>query len=218
MFKEADYIPALGYRWLTPIFDPVLRWMLPEETLKQQLIQQANVSAGHRVLDLGCGTGTLTVLAKQTQPEAEIIGVDADPDVLALARKKIARAGVRVTVEQGSATQLPYPDQTFDRVISSLVVHHLNSEAKRQAFMEVERVLRPGGEFHILDFGWPRSRYAHFIRPFARHLEQTADNLDGRLPEMLRSAGLRQVVEVAYYNAGIGTLSFLRAQKGEVRQ
>jgi SAM-dependent methyltransferase len=213
MVKEPTYIPALGHRWLTPLFDPVVRWLLPEDRLKRQLIQQAQLQPGQRVLDLGCGTGTLILMLKQIQPAVEAVGVDADPEVLALARAKLAQAGVAATLDHGSAAQLPYPDQSFDRVLSSLVIHHLPAEVKRGAFAEAMRVLRPGGELHILDFGPPRNRLARLIAPLSRRLERAADNVDGRLPEMLRAAGFAQVAEVAHFNAGVGTLAFLRARK-----
>ena len=64
--SDAKYIPALRFGWLTPIYDPVLRRLMPERALKQRLIAQAQIAAGQHVLDLGAGTGTLTIMLKKT--------------------------------------------------------------------------------------------------------------------------------------------------------
>lgn len=96
------YIPALGHAWLTGLYDPVLRFTMREATFKSQLVAQADVHPGHRVLDLGCGTGTLTVQIKQSQPDAEVFGLDGDADVLRRAAAKRERAGARSPRSSGS--------------------------------------------------------------------------------------------------------------------
>src|SRR3972149_904967 len=132
MARREKYIPALGHDWLTPLYDPLLRWVMREETFKRRLIAQADIQPGQRVLDLGCGTATLTILIKQVHPDSEVIGVDADVKVLDIGRAKASKAGVDITLDHGMAFQLPYPDRSFDRVLSSLVLHHLTREDKRR--------------------------------------------------------------------------------------
>jgi len=83
-----DYIPALRFHSLTRYFDTVLAVALKEEKFKSLLVRQANVRPGDRILDVGCGTGTLAVLLKQAVPEAQIVGLDADRAALEIARKK----------------------------------------------------------------------------------------------------------------------------------
>ncbi|MBI3760806.1 MAG: methyltransferase domain-containing protein [Chloroflexi bacterium] len=213
MSKGGKYIPALSFDWLTPLYDPLLRWGMREETFKRALIVQAQIKPGQRLLDLGCGTGTLTLLIKQLHPDSEVVGLDGDPNVLEIARGKAAQAGVTITLDHGLAFQLPYPDGSFDRVLSSLVLHHLTSEDKQRAAHEVFRVLRPGGELHVADFGQPRSAYAKLLAPVMQHLEEASDNFRGLLPEMFRGAGFAPVDEPAQFTTVFGGLSLYQARK-----
>ena len=213
MDKNGAYIPALGSDWLTPLYDPLLRWVMQEDTFKRDLVRRAQIRTGQRVLDLGCGTGTLTILVKQTHPGAEVVGLDGDPEILEIARAKAAKAGVDVVLDDGMAYQLPYADQSFDRVLSSLVFHHLTRENKRRALRETFRVLRPGGEVLVVDFGKPHNAYASLLALIIRRLEQASDNIKGLLPEMFRNAGFEQVEELARFTTMFGTLSFYRGRK-----
>jgi ubiquinone/menaquinone biosynthesis C-methylase UbiE len=213
MDKPTKYIPALRFTWLTPFYDPFLKWGMREEAFKRHLIQQAQIQPGMRVLDLGCGTGTLTILIKQTHMEADIVGLDGDPTVLEIAHSKADLAGVKIILDQGMAFELPYPDNSFDRVLSSLMIHHLTTENKQRAMREIYRVLRPAGELHIVDFGKPLSLYARLMALIMGRLEEAADNIRGLLPEMIRSAGFAQVDEAVQYTTIVGGLSLFRAKK-----
>jgi ubiquinone/menaquinone biosynthesis C-methylase UbiE len=213
MANGTKYIPALRFAWLTPVYDPVLRRMLPEVALKQLLIAQAQIAAGQRVLDLGAGTGTLTVMIKQACWEADVVGMDGDPKVLAIARVKATAAGVVIRFNQGLATALPYEDDSFDRVLSSLVLHHLTTEEKQHALGEAWRVLRPGGELHVLDFGPPQNVLAWLVSLVFRRLERTSDNIAGRLPGMFRQAGFTAVEQTAQQMTILGTLALYRGRK-----
>ena len=212
MSKPIHYIPALRFRWLTPLYDPLLKWVMGEETFKRQLILQANIQPNMKVLDLGCGTGTLTLMLKQVQPEARITGLDGDPQVLKLARQK--SGGMNIQWDEGLAFSLPYPDACFDRVVTSLVIHHLITEDKRHTFEEIYRVLRPGGELHILDFGPPHSVLTRFMTIYMRRLEEVADNFDGLIPQFVSEAGFRYISEVEHFFTVFGPLSLWRAIKG----
>lgn len=213
MQTDRKYIPALGLRWLTPLYDPLLRWGMREDTFKRQLIKQAHIEPGHRVLDLGCGTATLTIWIKQSHPDAEVVGLDGDPEVLEIGRAKAARAGVDIVLDSGMAFQLPYPDSSLDRVLSSLVWHHLTGEDKERAAKEVFRVLRPGGELHVVDFGKPRAGYARRLAPFMKRFEQAAENIEGLLPDYFRQAGFDPVEEPAHFETVFGTIAFYWARK-----
>jgi len=213
MTRDDKYIPALSYDRLTPLFDPVIRWSMRELELKRRLIVQARIEPGYRVLDLGCGTATLTILIKQMYPAAEVVGLDGDPKILAIAEAKAAKAEVSLTLDHGLAFEMPYPDQSFDRVVSSLVIHHLTTENKRRAFKDIQRVLRPGGELHVLDFGQPHNLYTSIVSPLIRRLEEAADNVQGLLPAMIREAGFDQVEVTQRFTTIFGPLALYRARR-----
>jgi SAM-dependent methyltransferase len=213
MMTSGRYIPALRFRWLTPLYDPLLKWVMREETFKRKLVAQANIQPGMKALDLGCGTGTLTIMLKQNAPGANITGLDGDEEVLTIARTKASQAEVDVEWKNGFAYDLPYPDNSFDVIVSSLVFHHLIREDKVRTFQEIYRVLRPGGRFHMVDFGPPHNLYERVFALFDRWLEEAEDNAAGRLPGMMQSAGLQRIEETFHSTTVFGSLSMLRAVK-----
>jgi len=184
-----------------------------ESTFKRHLVKQARIERSHRVLDLGCGTATLTILIKRLHPGAEVIGLDGDEEVLKIAQAKAAKAGVDIALDHGMAFELPYSNSSFDRVLSSLVFHHLTRENKRRTTKEVFRVLRPGGELHVADFGKPNSALMYLISLIVRRHQEALDNFKGLLPEIFREVGFEQVEESARYMTVFSTLSLYKARK-----
>jgi len=211
MSKSVRYIPALSFKWLTPLYDPLLKWVMREETFKRKLVRLANIRPGMKVLDLGCGTGTLTLMIKRAHPQAEVTGLDGDPQVLGIALEK--SRGLNIQWDEGLASSLPYPDSVFDRVVSSLVIHHLTTDDKRSAFKEMYRVLKPQGKVHILDFGAPHSFIPRWMTKYMRRLEETADNFDGLIPQFITEAALRSVSEAEHFITVFGPLSIWQAVK-----
>lgn len=209
---DTHYIPALSFRWLTPLYDPFLKWVMREETFKRRLIQLANIRPNMNVLDLGCGTGTLTLMLKRAHSDANVTGMDGDEDVLKIARDK--SRGADIQWDKGLASSLPYPDSTFDRVVTSLVIHHLVTDDKRRAFREVFRVLKPKGELYVLDFGTPHSALTRFMTKYMRRLEEAADNFDGLIPRFVAEAGFGGVKETENFVTVFGPLSIIQAVKG----
>ncbi len=186
-----------------------------EYKFKRPLIYQAQIQKDHRILDLGCGTATLTIFIKQIHPEAEVIGLDSDPTVLAIARIKSIKAEVNINLDRGQVSELPYPNNFFDRVLSSLFFHHLTHDNKICALREILRVLKPNGELHVVDFGKPKSSFMYLISLIMRRLEETSDNIKGLLPTMFRDVGFEQVKENTQYMTIFGSLSLYQARKPE---
>lgn len=210
--SNQEYIPALGFRALTPLYDWVQRWIVGDTRYKTRLIEQADIQPGQRVLDLGCGTGTLAIMVKRAVPEAEVVGLDADPQMLQMARAKATQENIAVQFDQGMTFALPYPDESIDRVMSSLMIHHLKTPDKDRTAREVYRVLKPGGQLHVIDFGKPRTLYGKLLGLFLHGFEEANDNIEGRLPEIFSSAGLR-VTEKDDFWTFFGDLRFLQGEK-----
>ena len=117
-------------------------------------------------------------------------------------------------MDEGLASSLPYPDSAFDRVVTSLVIHHLVTDDKREAFKEIFRVLKPRGELSILDFGAPHSSLTRFMTTYMRRLEETSDNFDGLIPRFVAEAGFGGVKEAENFITVFGPLSIIQAIKG----
>ena len=213
MDEKQKYVHALSFRFLNRFYDPLIRLFMREAEFKRRLIQIARIEPGLRVLDLGCGTATLTLMIKQQHPIAEVYGIDGDGKIVEIARKKAARAEADIRLDEGMAFDLPYEDDFFDRVLSSLVIHHLSAEDKRRTFHEVRRVLRAEGELHIVDFGRARSAYARLVSRVLAHLEPVADNYQGLLTDLIEEAGFEDVREQDIFPTLFGTLSYLSGTK-----
>jgi ubiquinone/menaquinone biosynthesis C-methylase UbiE len=207
------FIPALGRDWLTPLYDLVAP-LVRERRFKTRLVELANIAPGHDVLDIGCGTGTLALLVQARQPAARVVGIDIDPRIVTIARRKIARAGASIEVREGSATDPPFPPASFDRILSSLMLHHLTTAQKRETFAAARRLLRPGGELHVADWGKPHNafmRVASLSFRLADGSETTGVNLRGELPALIAEAGFIGVAETERWMTLFGTLAFVRA-------
>lgn len=212
-----DFLPAMRFNSLTPLFDVVVRTTMRETRFKRELLDHAAIQPGHRVLDLGCGTGTLAILAKERAPNAAVVGLDGDPKILDLARGKAEAAGAEVSFDHAYSTDLPYDSDSFDRVLSTLFFHHLSTDDKRTTLEEIARVLKPGGQLHIADFTKPSDPLMALVfsvwRPFDG-LERTRINARGKLASMVSAAGFREVTEHTKLRTGIGTLGLLKAALG----
>lgn len=209
---DDSFIPAAGSDWLLPLYDPLCR-VFGTHRYRERLLDAAALGAGDRVLDLGCGTGALTLQAKARAPGAQVTGLDPDAKALARARAKAARAGADLTWQQGFGDALPFEAASFDRVISSLVFHHLTHEGRRATLAEIARVLAPGGTLHVLDFGPPNGALDRALLHLFHRDDRLDDNLAGRIPTLMCDAGLRDAAEAGRLRSPFGALAIWRATR-----
>lgn len=211
---EERYVPAAGRAGLTRLYDPVMAATMRERRWRPALLEvlSAALPSGGTVLDVGAGTGELSIQLAEQRPDANVIGVDGDPAILKIAGNK--QDAEAVTWRQGLADDLPVADGTIDAVVISLVLHHLSTAAKERALLEARRVLRPGGKLVIADWGRPRG-----VLPVAGFallrlldgLENTRDHAQGRLHELVIAAGFDQVNLFGRLATAFGTLELIEA-------
>jgi ubiquinone/menaquinone biosynthesis C-methylase UbiE len=133
--------------------------------LRQRTISLAQLQLGEQVLDVGCGTGTLAIeAARRVGGTGRVAGVDPGAQQIARARAKVARRNLSIEFLVGVIEQLPFPDQSFDVVFSTLMMHHLPAPLKRQGLAEIARVLKPGGRVIIADFTHKQERTGQAAR------------------------------------------------------
>jgi len=206
------YLPAAGRDLFLPLYDPFTR-LFGLDALRRDLLEQADLQPAYRVLDIGCGTGTLATLIKQEHPTITVMGIDPDPKALARAERKATRAEVSVHFERGFADALPYADTTFDRVFSSLMFHHLARNEKEQSLREIRRVLRPGGRLEFLDLASPDAHAHGLLSRLVHSHAEVHDNVDHRIVQMMQSAGLVPPRKIRERSLLPATLAFFQATR-----
>jgi ubiquinone/menaquinone biosynthesis C-methylase UbiE len=214
MSAEPDYIPAARWQIFSRIYDPVLAVTLRERRFRAAMRRRAAAALpeGGTVLDIGCGTGTFAISLASTRPDAQVVGIDGDQEILALARAK--DGAERVQWREGLAGALPFGDGSVDVVTMSLVLHHLLPGQKREALVEARRVLKPAGSLQIADWGSPHDpamSAVFYISQALDGFERTADHRAGRLPEFLHKAGFAEAERYDRLRTAFGSLDLLAA-------
>jgi len=187
---QRTYLPAAGHNWSLPLYDPLVK-LLGGDSARRVLVEQADLQPGHRVLEVGCGTGTLLMLLTRTQPTLELTGLDPDVRALARAKRKADAASVSMQLDRGFSDSLPYPDASFDRVFSCFMLHHLTGvDEKVRTLREIRRVLKPGGRLHLLDFAQPEAQSTGVVARWMHSHHRLEDNSDVRVRSFMDEAGL----------------------------
>lgn len=135
------------------IYDPLLKLTLDEREFRGTLIQMAELKGNERVLDIGCGTGTLDLTIAEFLNDGYVWGIDISRKMIKQARRKVQRSGCKIKYQVGSSESLPYKSNVFNVVFSSLIYHHLTYEEKRKTLGEIHRVLKPTGRYVSAEFG-----------------------------------------------------------------
>jgi ubiquinone/menaquinone biosynthesis C-methylase UbiE len=216
MTENKNYIPALKYDWLTRIYDPVLQLTMPERKFKNALINQMNIQHRDKVLDFGCGSLTLSIMAAERHRDGEFHGVDIDEKILSIGKKKLEGTGLTIQTKLYDGGRLPYPDNYFDKVMSSLVFHHLTIRQKYGAMEEILRVLKPLGTLHIADFGKPANvlqRTGFYAVQLLDGFETTQDSVKNVLPVIIRETGFLKADEAGVFKTMVGTVRIFSGQK-----
>ena len=208
---EHDYLPAAGRDALLPAYDLLTR-VLGMNKAYDALVAQTELADGLRVLEIGCGTGNVTTRVKRAAPGADVVGTDPDPLALARAQRKVhGMSGIRF--ERAYAQELPFADGEFDRVLSSMMLHHLDDDVKAGAAAEIYRVLRPGGTLHIVDIGGHTTGHHGFAARWMKDNPHAAGNLGDAIPRLLRTAGFDCTEVGTRRNRFIGQLTYYRATR-----
>ena len=196
------FIPSLAYDFLTPLYDRVNNLLGYGKAFKRMALELSEITDGDKVLDVGCGSGTLLIEAKTMYPNADLVGIDPDKKILKLAERKLEQAGVKARLVQGFAQELPFPSESFDLVISTLVFHHLPAQVKRQATREIYRVIKEKGRFLLADLGKPNSTLSRLLLELGSLFDgpgNMKDNIEGNLPLLLQEAGFKvEEIEARY--------------------
>lgn len=211
--NNSNYIPALRFHWLTNIYDWLVSILLPEKDFKNTIVHNANIQNNYTVLDFGIGTATLSIMAYKSNPIATYKGLDIDDNILKIAKQKIEDANVNIELIKYDGGILPFTDSSIDRIITSLVIHHLTAEQKLAAFLEFKRILKHDGELHIADWG----KASNFLMRLMFNIVQlldgyktTNDNVKGKLPNIIKQAGFKQINISQKFNTVLGTVEIFQ--------
>ncbi len=216
MTEPRDFTPALGRPELTSQYDQVIAIMTRERRWRARLLAALAPAAGETIVDLGAGTGSMALLIKQAAPACHVIGVDPDPEVLAIAWAKIEAAGQEVELLQAAGDAHVLGDGVADKVISSLVLHQCSHTAKEGLLANAYRLLKPDGRLLIADYGLQRTPLMSMLFRQVRALdgyENTRANKDGEIPKLLAAAGFHDVAELSVTPTPTGSISVYAGTK-----
>lgn len=211
-----EFIPALGYNWLTKFYDLAIKLTMPEKKFRSRLIEYLNPQDNEQILEFGFGTGENLILANNKNGSANYFGLDIDPKVKYIAEKKFAEKEMEIKLDLYDGEDFPYEDNTFDKIVSSLVFHQLDKKTKISSLKEIYRVLKPNGELIIGDWGEAKTklmRVSFYIVQLLDGFKTTKDNVLGLIPDYMINAGFKNIEELSYINTKIGSYCYYKGNK-----
>lgn len=200
--NKQKYIPAARIESITWIYDPFIK-ILFGKTFKK-IADYLPIQDNLQLLDIACGPGNLLLEINKKSPKAKITGLDIDPKILKIAAQK-TKDIQNIKLVKASATELPFKDNSFDLVTSTLAFHHLDLKQKQKAFSEIKRILKPGGSFWLYDFSKPSSITGKILASFYKHLEEIEDNVNGKLLSLFKENHF-QNINTHFSNYGLISL------------
>lgn len=214
--EKAKFVSALRFKWLTPLYDFFIKITMPEMSIKKSLINICYLNDSATVLDFGCGTATLTILAKEHRPEIKITGIDIDKSILKKAAEKIKQKKLDIILTDYDGEKLPFEDSSFDRILSCLVFHHLETSVKQKILAELFRITKSSGQLFIADFGrsdsWSQRVLFNLIRGLDG-LKSTKANANGLMLSLITDAGFNQSCIKQKFKTVFGEVQIFNAIK-----
>lgn len=211
------YTPALGHSALTPLYDAAIALLTREGRWRRAFVSQISPSPNDRILDVGCGTGSLALLLKRAEPQANITGIDPDRQVLDRARAKAQQAALDIDFAEGFARETAtIAKDGATKAVSSLVFHQVPLGEKRAGLAAMYAGLKPGGELHVADYGLQRTPLMRALFKQVQRLdgfENTTPNARGILPELIREVGFVDVEERRVIPTPTGSISLYFGRK-----
>lgn len=207
---DARYVPAAGRAGLTRFYDLGVRVTMRERLWRPVIVDAVADVSPSTVVDIGCGTGALSIPIATQLSSARVIGADGDPEVLDIARGKPGADAVEWT--EGLAGALPIGDREADVVLTSLVLHHLTLTTKRELLADASRILRPGGRLIVADWGAPQDLVASAGFALLQVLDgfaTTNDNRRGLIPQLIVQAGFPEPRLLRRVRTALGTFDVL---------
>lgn len=215
--QDKDYVPVLRYRFLTPLYDAAITLLTREGAWRQSVLKALDLQSGERILDIGCGTGSLLSLIHQHQPYAQLFGIDPDPQIIARAKEKLDASGdIELINDMGDALGQYFDPESLDVVVVTLVLHQVPVAGKEAIIKAAFKALKPGGRLMIGDYAvqpnWLMKQCFKIIQMLDGY-ELTQPNADGILTELAISSGFSEISVTEVIHTPTGAISVVRCLK-----
>src|SRR3989344_2684555 len=205
------HIPPLRFNFLTKFFDSFLRICMKEYKIKNEFINLAKIKKNDKILDLGCCTGTLLKILAKKKKTTKIYGIDINISALKIAKNKLINT--KTILKKYNGIKIPFEDNFFDTIFSSLVIHHIPKKDRVLIFFEIKRVLKEDGNLFILDFGKQQNIYGKLITSIIKLIEPIEDNLKGKIPFYLKQTKFKGIKGHKHYKTLFGELTIYSGKK-----